>query len=293
MKRVLAWVWTVIAALSGLGTLAQGETISGTAMIVSALCAFPPVWQKLEDMGASIPTIARAITGFLACCVSIATGTLPEPVSDETLLASLEVKIGSGAVYEMEQTEYSETFQRLGEEAFTRANGLAKWPAIGTATSEKCNKVAVVEISDAATAQDLAWLVDCDNGERFRFSEAEAVAVRDYFKNEGDGQQLDLITPTPDSAVFDDISESEIVTKCDIAVKSMMASKSSFDTSFGWDFSRHTATKRVTVLREFEAQNGFGATLSSQYECVVDVANMEFVSLRIQEPTGWTTLYSE
>ena len=102
-----------------------------------------------------------------------------------------------------------------------------------------------------------------------------------------------LAAPAPESAVFDDLSEADVVSKCDMAVQSAMRSQGSFDTAWQWQFTRHTATGRVTVVRDFEADNAFGATLSSQYECVVNAADMVLVSLRIREGNGWQTLYPE
>ena len=95
------------------------------------------------------------------------------------------------------------------------------------------------------------------------------------------------------SAAFDDLSESEVATKCDITVQSAMKSQSSFDTAWKWEFKRQTSTGRVSVTRNFEAQNAFGATLSSQYNCVVDAASMQIVSLSIMENGSWQSLFSE
>ena len=84
-------------------------------------------------------------------------------------------KIGPGAVIEMKPSDYRDTFNRIGEEAFARANELAKWPAVTAAASPRCDSVEIAAISEQATSQELHWFVDCANGERFRITEAEAI----------------------------------------------------------------------------------------------------------------------
>ena len=190
----------------------------------------------------------------------------------------------------MDRSDYPDTYQRLGGEAFARANELAKWPAVTVAASKRCDKVGVAYISDRATSERLVWFVDCENRERFWIAEVEAVATRDNFDDDGVAQ-IDIPAPAPASAAFDDMSEADVIARCDTAVKSALKSQSSFDPGSRLQFMKHQHNGRVTAIRDFEAQKAFGATLSSRYVCLVDVASMELVEVRIRESGDWKTLY--
>lgn len=225
--------------------------------------------------------------------VIIAIINAPPPKTNAERLIELEAKIGSDAVIEMERDDYGDTFSRIGAHAFERANKLARWPALTAAASERCDSVEIAAISDRATSDALHWFVDCANGERFRITETEAIATKDRFQDTGEQTSATVAPPAPESAAFDDLSEADVVSRCDIAVQSAMKSESSFDTAWQWELTKHAATGRVTVVRDFEAENAFGASLSSQYECIVNAADMELVSLRIREGGSWKSLYSK
>ena len=291
-RSVLGWIWTVFAGIGVVGMFAQGHAIAGLLIAMSGVCALPPLWSAIAAKGIKAPTWLRGIGGVTAFVAAAAFVPQGETPSEAVTLASLESKIADDAVMEMERGEFGDTYARLGGEAFKRANRLMKWPAIAVAASPRCNSVELAAISDRATAEALEWFVDCENRERFRVTEAQAIAARDSFDADGTAQD-ELAVLAPESAVFDDLSEADVVSRCDIAVQSAMRSQGSFDTAWQWEFTRHPSTGRVTVVRDFEADNAFGATLSSQYECVVKAADMELVSLRIREGNGWQTLYSE
>lgn len=291
-RKVLGWIWTAFAGIGALSILGQGHLVAGMFTLISGICAFPPLWKAIAEKGIAAPTWSRAICGIAAIFTAAAIMPRVEVVPEVVSLASLEEKIADGAVTAMDRSDYSDTYSRLGGDAFQRANELMKWPVVAVAASPRCNVVDDLAVSDRATADELEWLVDCDNREQFRVSEAQAVATRDSFNTDGIAQvELDALEPL--SAVFDDLSEGDVVYRCDEAVKSTMKSQSSFDTEWDRQITRDVSSGRIMVAREFEAQNSFGASLSSQYECIVDVETMVIVSLRIREGNGWQTLYSE
>lgn len=89
------------------------------------------------------------------------------------------------------------------------------------------------------------------------------------------------------------LSEAEIASTCDLATKATMKSKGSFDTAWKWDYLQYPDAAQVVVIREFEAQNGFGATMSSAYRCVVDAKTKSLVQLAIKQGGGWDIIYRQ
>ncbi|WP_074204355.1 hypothetical protein [Parasphingorhabdus marina] len=49
----------------------------------------------------------------------------------------------------------------------------------------------------------------------------------------------------------------------------------------------------VVVIGEFEAQNNFGADMSSAYRCVVDARTKSLVQLAIKQGGGWDIIYRQ
>lgn len=89
------------------------------------------------------------------------------------------------------------------------------------------------------------------------------------------------------------LSEAEIASSCDLAVKSALKSKGSFDTAWSWKFLKDPKSGRVVVLREFEAQNGFGGTISSEYRCLVDAKTKLLIQLAIRQGGDWDIVYNQ
>jgi hypothetical protein len=213
----------------------------------------------------------------------------PAPVS----LADLEKKLSEHSIEVMTQEDYSETYSKLGSDSFKRANDLAKWAGIVAAESASCDRVDIVAISDRSTRSELQWYVDCVNGERFRPSETQAKAAKAKWQGAKGSTVAVQDAAKPQSASLANISEVDAVTMCDLAVKEAMKSKSSFDTAWSWQFRRHPEEGRISVIREFEAENSFGANLSSEYRCIIDAASRSFIEIAVREPTGWEVIYAQ
>ncbi len=297
LGRAIAWIWAVFAGVGGIGIYTSGETSAGLLCLVSASFAFPPLWDAIASRGLRIPTWLRVI-GAIAT-FSFAGSYLPSPETepDALTLSEVEAKIGKSAVTEMSRADYGETFNRIGAEAFDRANELAKWPAVTAALSPRCDTVEIAAISDQATPDQLQWFVDCTNGERFMINETEAVATRDRFDNV-DSDEASAVIPSEvseqdaKSKDFGIETEAIVVGACDRAVAEALNAKSTFDPAWRYDYQELLTNGRVSVARDFEAENAFGGVVSSRYECLVEVEGMKLISLRVKEPTGWETLFS-
>ena len=81
--------------------------------------------------------------------------------------------VAADAVMMMKPDAWQDTYDRLGQSAFDRANRLAPRAAIEAAKRGGCDKVTYLGLSMAATTARLAWFADCENGGRIQISEDE------------------------------------------------------------------------------------------------------------------------
>lgn len=237
------------------------------------------------------------------------TANAPKPVSETErmpeeiapLLAELEQKIAQHAVIVMEQRDHPKLYNQLGRTGFKRANELAQWAGLSAALNSKCDKVDLVEVSEKSTKENINWFVDCENGERFEINEVRATETKRQLTSPSSktAKSARAIAarnkPQPNSAAVDKLDtadEAKIVGLCDRTIETTLKSRGSYDPSWSYKYRKHPTRGRVSVTRDFEASNSFGGTMSSRYECIIDAKSTNLVSLRIQEPTGWKTLYS-
>ena len=78
--------------------------------------------------------------------------------------------------------------------------------------------------------------------------------------------------------------ETEVVTYCDMMIKQSLVSESSYSAAWSWNYSWDGAY--ATVMRKFDATNGFGATITSSYICKVDGATQHLAYLATMGPIG-------
>lgn len=296
---ILAWLWSLSVATLGVRLFKEGHVALCVLAFASALLTLPIFWSMLSRYGFIVKVrhrIFAAIATFVAIPFGMVMSGVPEPFAGEGMsLPELEAKLGEHSIIEMDRYEYPELFSKLFADGFVKANSLAKWAGITAAMSERCApKVDIVAVSDLSTREEIQWFVDCENGERFQITEAQARRTRAEFEVKPTNVEVAQSTPIqPNSAALDDVSEVKVVSGCDRMVKAAMKSRGSYDASWSYDFRRHPTQGRVSVTREFEAQNSFGATLSSEYVCIVDAKSMTPLSIRIKEATGWETIYTQ
>jgi len=104
-----------------------------------------------------------------------------------------------------------------------------------------------------------------------------------------DAPDIAYRSPSPSEAVGGAESgstgadETEIVTMCDLSVKSALISEADLD--FGWKFVPRSANE-YRVVRGFKAQNGFGANLKHTYFCTYDTSTKRVTKLEVEGPGG-------
>jgi hypothetical protein len=79
-------------------------------------------------------------------------------------------------------------------------------------------------------------------------------------------------------------AETDIVAECDMSVKQALVSYGSYDPA--WEWSYKVNGNEATVLRRFEATNGFGAKVSSTYLCKWNIAAERITSLQTIDALG-------
>lgn len=211
-----------------------------------------------------------------------------------TSLGTFKAKIHHAAVTEVTKEHYPKLYKNLGVDAIDRANKLSEWAAVVAAEHDQCDQVEIVEISSKSVPEKIEWFADCKNSERFHITEEDA--ARAQLRWEPGEIEVPKETTAPvvtNSAALENVSEVRVVSGCDRIVKAAMKSRGSYDASWSYDYRKHPTKGQVSVTREFEAQNSFGATLSSEYVCIVDAKSMTPVSIRIREATGWETIYGQ
>ena len=195
----------------------------------------------------------------------------------------------------MTKADYPKMYKQLGPAKFDAANSLMSWAALAAANSKQCSEVTDIGVSDKSTRRAVLWFVGCKNSERFMISEAQAIAVRDQYdpnaSPEAKAHAAQVAVAEPKSARWKNFKESDAVTACRTLVQSTMTNQRSFDAAWTWDSEKDDDTGLVTIQQDFDAQNGFGGTISSRYSCVVNAdQGSRIVKLSIREPTGWRKL---
>lgn len=192
----------------------------------------------------------------------------------------------------MARTDYPKMYKRLGPAKFDEANALMSWAALAAANSKQCSEVTDIGVSDKSTRKAVTWYVDCKNSERFMISEDQAIATRDQYdpnaSPEAKARASQVAVAEPKSARWKNFNEGDAVTACRTLVQSTMNNQRSFDAAWTWDSEKDDDTGLVTLEQDFNAQNGFGATISSRYSCVVNAdQGSRIVKLSIREAAGW------
>ncbi|MEZ5710100.1 MAG: hypothetical protein R3E02_12015 [Blastomonas sp.] len=311
---IFAWVWVFICFTAAMGVILEGGILAPLFMVAMGLLALPPLWRQLAMHGYGIPAWPRVgITFFLM--VIFPSSPSANSIDEETAeveaeateepeqrvdpvaekLALLQEKIVQNAVIEMDRNDYAKTYAKLGEAQFDNANNLMRWAAIAAAESKQCDQVEIVDVSDRATRSELQWFVDCKNKERFQIKQAQAEAAKGKYDPDATPQQRkaakQVAVAEPKSARWKNFNEAIAVTACQSLVRSAMINQGSFDTAWGWDSEKNDDTGIVTIQQDFEAENGFGGTISSRYHCEVDT-NLagRITTLKIREINGWRDL---
>lgn len=125
----------------------------------------------MRRIGMIGPALAMLAFPLLAACGS---GEILQPVATDTREA-LDARVAGDAVMLMDRESFGDTYAKLGAGQFQNANDLMHWAAIAAvAHGNRCDRVAMVNVSDRSTRDNIVWFVDCDNKERVFIEQQQA-----------------------------------------------------------------------------------------------------------------------
>lgn len=100
--------------------------------------------------------------------------------------ASLEARIADDAILPMDRANFSKTYSKLGSKQFQNANDLTHWAAVAAvAQGDACDRVAMANVSEKSTREQIVWFVDCENKQRVMIDQPQAEDARQRFDTAG------------------------------------------------------------------------------------------------------------
>jgi hypothetical protein len=165
-----------------------------------------------------------------------------------------EAEIPASALTPYTQEEYPKLFAEYGSRIEEVEIG-RKAAAQRAARSGKCDKVSLAELSGVkSTLNDLHWWVDCENGQRFFFTEDE---LRD---------PASTATPQESKAV----NSTTAIQICAALVKQQANNPSTVSINSWLTSSGVSKTSGNTeVIMPFSAKNSFGLELKFNARCLI------------------------
>lgn len=191
------------------------------------------------------------------------------------------------------RAEYPRLYGQLGKATFGKLNELESGALYAAAESSRCNAVENGGVSDRSRKDAVLWFVDCENGNRFMVSreQAETALARHKSKRLAATDLAESCTTSSvamckATAAQRTAEEAVVASACDILLKKAVASPSSLDIAFSWDYGISDKPDIVIVQRDFESQNGFGAMIRSRYHCELNAATGRIAKFVVEGPMG-------
>lgn len=165
-------------------------------------------------------------------------------------------KIADHAIYPITQKGYPRLYSQWGPEGVRKINQLMPLAAEKAASSNSCDKVDIVEISQSRSSPkgNIVFFADCMNGKRFYITDR------------------DLETSTPalsQTQKMAAISNLDATSACEKAIKRKLTYPLSFKKKhLSNSVYRAPSTGNIVVTFNFEAKNALGGVLPSPAKCV-------------------------
>lgn len=140
----------------------------------------------MRRIGMTGPALAMLALPLLSACGS---EEAVQPVATHTREA-LEARVASDAVMLMDRESFGDTYAKLGAGQFQNANDLMHWAAIAAvAQGNACDRVAMVNVSDRSTRDNIIWFVDCANKQRIFIEQPQAEDAQRRFSGSATGTE--------------------------------------------------------------------------------------------------------
>lgn len=204
---------------------------------------------------------------------------------------AMNAKINEDMVAPLGRENDPEGYNKLGSRVWAVSNEFRRWAALAAAQSDSCDRVSTVANWNKATRENLAWRVECGNGEVFLISEDQARGLYAQFSPDAtleDRQRYAaLITVArPVSAMWQSFDAGRAVVTCERVLASAAVSQSSFEGSGRWSVSRDEEAGIAVIERQYSANNAFGATLTGTYRCTFDASGQRVTGLVAKDFAG-------
>jgi len=186
-----------------------------------------------------------------------------------------------------------DVYNALGPQLFSRVAALEPGAIYAAAESNKCDSVeASAVITRKSSKSGVVWYADCKNGNRFVVTQTQAQAALERatdMKLAANDLEESCTSETLPMCMASDAQkaaqnhEAEIVSACDMAVKSALVGDSSMDWTWNVGIGKDDDLK---IARGFKAVNAFGANLKHRYFCTYDSGRHGIKELTIEGPLG-------
>lgn len=272
---------TALRLVAGLFLLAVAATVFarqdsswpiGAGMMVAAALALPWPGRQITNRAlGGKPSAAWALALFAMLFAGPFAATLVdgEQSSDGSVQASSgNGKVRDGAVQAITRAGYPKTYEAWGEDGVQRINALMDDAAQIMASSEGCDNLMVLGLSDRSEPPgSIVFFGDCENKRRFYISES---------------QVKDGISLVSEDKKAEAVSDTDYINVCKMAIREELKFPSSFDPGwFGTSVYRAQAGRVVTTIN-FEAMNDFGASLDYEARCYSAAGSFESVEFSMR-----------
>lgn len=214
----------------------------------------------------------------------------PGTAANDKILAKAKSALANSSPYDRKYD--ADLLAKVGPDIFNDLGKLERGAILATAESDKCDKVTIFSIAHSASSKNApTWAVDCANENRYMVSadQARQALAREAAHTLSASKlgesctrathEMCAASPAQRAA-----NETVIVSLCDIAAKSALVTKPSFE--WGWDY-RIAKGDVLRVTRNFTAENAFGARIKhNRYICEVNAATKEITKFVVQTPFG-------
>ena len=170
-------------------------------------------------------------------------------------------KIAQGILdFRYTRQAYPKLYQRWGAAGVARINELIPKAALLVANEPSCDKVEMVEVSDARSKprNHIVFFADCTNGKRF-------------FVSETDIKSQSTVTAEQDKP----IDRMQAIRQCDNAIKQQLAHPGTFDSHITDTGVGVNPNGNILVTRGFSAKNGMGMKIDYRAHCVISNGNID------------------
>lgn len=175
--------------------------------------------------------------------------------------------IRDGAFFPLTRDYVPDLYKQWGKKGIDRINRATEAAVNITSTSSKCDEVSQsgYSMDRSVPKKEFSVFVDCSNGERFYYTEAET--------------QTDDAAPVSLSEGLDKVSNGDALKSCQDLVRAKLDFPSTMDVSL-WSSEVSRQQHGINVTLSFEAKNALGNEMPYVAYCSVTAEKAELLSVK-------------